>query len=155
MKKYLKNIYLLLLVLLSIENTYAVTLSIEFNTQTIITILCILLVVLGLALIIVGKISEKKGRSFEHDIDSDDHEIVGLKDTTKIDRSFSSDSIFKETPTFSNKKFFDTTIEELKKKLLKEDKDLKEINIHDKNAINNSKTTHIIPNILMLAFASA
>ena len=137
MKKHLKKLYLFLLLgVLSIDNTYAVTVSFEFNFQNIITILCILLVILGLSLIIVGKISEKNVRTFKHDIDPDDHEIVGLKDVTKIDRTFSSDSIFKEIPTFSNKNFYETTCEELKKKLLKKDNELKEITIQDKNIVD-------------------
>lgn len=145
--KKLKNLYLpALIFLLTFENVYADTINVELDLTTIITILCVILVVIGLSLIVVGKIGEKRTKSFEFDEDPDDHEIVGLKDTTKIDKSFDPDSIFKEIPTFSNKKFYDTTGENLKKKLLKEDDELIEINIIDKKIkdFNSEESKYII-----------
>lgn len=135
MKTKLKKIYLLLIIFLSLDKVYAAT-TLDLNTQTIISILCISLVVFGLALIVVGKMSEKKGNTYSEKDKKDKTEIVGLKDKNKVENNFSSDIIFKEIPTFSNKKFFDITSEEFKKKLKKEDNELIEINIEDKNIID-------------------
>lgn len=137
--KNIKKIYLLLITVISLDNVYAAT-EFELNTQNIISIACISLVLLGLALIIVGKMSERKGHSIEIEKSSKKSEIVGLKDKEKNENDFSSDSIFKEIPTFSKKKFFDITDEEFKKKLFKEDDELIEINIKDENIIDFEMT---------------
>lgn len=137
MKKHLKNIYLLTLTsLLPFEITYADTINFEFDTDIIFYILCILFIIIGISLIAIGKMSNRRTKSFKHDIDPDDHEIVGLKDVEKADHRFDPDSIFKEIPTFSNKKFYETTSEELKKHILKEDKELIEVNFINKNIID-------------------
>ena len=135
--KNTKKFLLLLIAIISLENVYAAT-DFEFNTQNIISIICISLVLLGLALIIVGKMNERKGHSIELEKPSKKSEIVGLKDKDKeeTEKDFSSDSIFKEIPTFSNKKFFDITNEEFKKKLFKEDDELIEINIKNEKIID-------------------
>lgn len=124
MKKHLSKINLLIIVLiLSIQNTYALTL--DFDTSIILYMICGIFIIIGIILLIFGKISNKKVKALEND--NKKNEITGLVDKDKIDRSFDPDSIFKVIPTFSNKKFFEKTFEDLKKEINKTNDIMEEV----------------------------
>lgn len=138
MKKHFNKLFLLFLILLTFENTYALTLNID--QATTLYIIFGIFIIIGIIMIVTGRIGNKGNtRSYENEKDKNDHEIEGLINRDKIDRSFSPDSIFKEIPTFSNKKFYEDINKEIEKKLKKEMPEI--LNIENtNNKITNFET---------------
>ncbi|MBQ7105847.1 MAG: zinc ribbon domain-containing protein [Bacilli bacterium] len=135
MKKTLKKLYFILLFLLMFDNTYALTLDID--QATVLYFIFGLFIIIGLIIIVISKIGNRGNtRSYENEMDEDDHEIEGLVNQEKIDRNFNPDSIFKELPTFSNKKFFEDTEKELTKILQKKQSDIIDVDATNHKIIN-------------------
>lgn len=128
MKKHISKIYLfILMMILFTENTYAATINLSVDTATILYLVCGSFILVGLVLLVIGRISSHKAPAYDDENDKNDNEIVGLIDKDKINHKFNPDSIFKDIPTFSNKKFFELTSENFKKALIKQEKEITKI----------------------------
>jgi len=115
-KKILKIYFILTMILLSFENTYAYYLNTD--TTILLYLLCGLFIFIGIIIIIFGKITSSKNKVYNKK--NKKNEITGIIDKNNIDKKFNSDSIFKTLPNFSNQNFYEKTFEDLKDNLKKE-----------------------------------
>lgn len=106
------------------------------NISTIVGyVFCAFFIIIGLIIIIKNN-STYKNTAPDNNKDID--KIINKKIKNNIEKTFNPDSIFKKIPNFSNKIFFETTINDLKKELKTDDIKTTQIKLIDFEEVENT-----------------
>ena len=133
MKKHILKFYIFLtIILISFQNTYALSFEMSNTTKLVSYAICGIFIITGVIVIFVGNknnttktfnYNEEKNKQKKHD------------DNANLTKTFSPDIILKTIPTFSNKKYFDQIFELLKKDI-EQNNTIKNITILKKEIID-------------------
>ena len=147
MKKHWKKLFTLGFILNTyIKSAHAATGDISLSFEAATLIISIILIVLGIGLIIIPKILDKKNPN-KTKKDKNKDAIVGLVDKEEVEqkKTVTVDTIFKELPTFSANKFHQDIFEDIKEDItnnLSKDETVEKITLLEKEIIDFSKNNN-------------